>query len=144
MVDGWQPLEEDDLQWKTTFSGRWPSVEDDLRWKTTCGGRWSAVEDDLQRKMTFAGSLHGAYSALRYFFLQRCNATCCYCSAQPTAKNQKRQDQAKLFRLKWKPNQTVLSLAVLNYSLLYNIVWLLHICMLSIITNRIVMHGGQG
>ena len=51
MHDAWCMMVEDNLQWKTTFGGRWPSVEDNLRgrrpsvgdslqWKTTFGGRW--------------------------------------------------------------------------------------------------------
>ena len=60
---------EDDLQWKTTFSGRLPLVEDDLQWKMTCGGKQPEMEDDLQWKTTFAGSLHAAYSALRHFLI---------------------------------------------------------------------------
>ena len=46
---------EDNLWWKTTFSGRQPSVEDNLRWKTTFSGRWPLVEDDLWWKMTCNG-----------------------------------------------------------------------------------------
>ena len=42
----------DSLQWKTTFSGRWPLVEYDLWWKTTFSGRRPSVEDDLWWKMT--------------------------------------------------------------------------------------------
>ena len=84
MVDGRQPLVEDNLQCKKTFSGRQPSVEDELCWrmtfggrqpslgdnlggKITFGGRQPSVEDDLQWKTTFIGSLHAAYSALRHF-----------------------------------------------------------------------------
>ena len=76
MVGGRQPSEEDNLWWKTTFGGRrplvedtfggrWPSVEDNLWWKTTHGGKRPSVEDE------FCGSLHAAYSTLRYF-LQCC------------------------------------------------------------------------
>ena len=44
---------EDNLQWKTTFSGRRPLVEDDLPKKTTFSGRQPLVEDDLRWKTTF-------------------------------------------------------------------------------------------
>ena len=46
---------EDDLWWKTTFSGRWDLVEDNLWWKRTFSGRQHLVEDDLRRKTTFDG-----------------------------------------------------------------------------------------
>ena len=72
---GRQPLLEDDLWWKTTFSGRGSfvgrqsSVEDNLWWRTTFGGRRPTVEDDLQWKTTFGGRryFHAAYYALRHF-----------------------------------------------------------------------------
>ena len=65
MVGGRQPLVEDNLQWKTTFGGRWPlmedtfggrqtSVEDDLWGKTTFGGRQPLLKDDLRWKTTFS------------------------------------------------------------------------------------------
>ena len=38
MVDGKQPLVEDDLWGKTIFGGRRPLVEDNLSWKMTFGG----------------------------------------------------------------------------------------------------------
>ena len=38
IFSGKEPLVEDELRWKTTFSERRVSVEDDLRWKTTFGG----------------------------------------------------------------------------------------------------------
>ena len=61
-------LVEDDLRWKTTFGGRWPSVEDSLLWKqpsveddvdddiwyrTTFFWRWPSLEDNLWWKTTF-------------------------------------------------------------------------------------------
>ena len=48
---------EDDLGWRTTFSGRQPLVEDNLGWKMTFGGRRPLVEDVLQWKTAFDGSL---------------------------------------------------------------------------------------
>ena len=44
MVDGRRPSVEDNLQWKTTFGGRWLSVEDNFWWKTTFSGRRPWVE----------------------------------------------------------------------------------------------------
>ena len=46
---------EGNIQWKTTFGERRPSVEDDLCWKTTFGGRRPSVEDDFWWKTTFDG-----------------------------------------------------------------------------------------
>ena len=46
---------EDDLRWKTAFSGRWPSAEDNLWCKTTFCARRSSVEDDFWWKTTFSG-----------------------------------------------------------------------------------------
>jgi hypothetical protein len=46
-------LNEFDLQWKTTSTGRSPPMEDDLQWKTTSNRRRPPIEDDLQWKMTF-------------------------------------------------------------------------------------------
>ena len=84
MVGGRWPSVEDDLCWKTTFSGRQTLVEDHLRWKLTFGGSrpsvveilwWktnlggirSLLEDELQWKMTFLGSLH--QGGIKYFVL---------------------------------------------------------------------------
>ena len=55
MVDGRQPLVEDDLWWKTIFGGRQPSVDDNLWWKTTFVGRQPWMEDNLSWKKTFSG-----------------------------------------------------------------------------------------
>ena len=60
---------EDDLRWKTAFSGRWPSAEDNLWCKTTFCARRSSVEDDFWWKTTFIArrlwvedNLHGRCS----------------------------------------------------------------------------------
>ena len=39
---------EDNLWWKTTFSGRQHSVEDNVQWNTNLGGRQPLVEDKLK------------------------------------------------------------------------------------------------
>ena len=49
----WQA--EDDLRWKTTFSGKRPQGEDDLWWKTTLCERQTLVEDNPRWKRTFGG-----------------------------------------------------------------------------------------
>ena len=85
---------EEDIRWKTTFSGRRTSVEEDLQWKTTFGGRQPLVEDNfwwawlnthsgflidtknietqrifwVQNYITYIFSLHAAYSALQHLF----------------------------------------------------------------------------
>ena len=46
---------EDDLWWKTTFSGRQSSVEDNLQWKMTFSGRQSLLEDDRRWKKALGG-----------------------------------------------------------------------------------------
>ena len=64
--DGRRLLMEDDLRWKTTLDGRYPSIkttfdgrrpsmEDDLQWKMTFDGRRPLMEDDLRWKMTLEG-----------------------------------------------------------------------------------------
>ena len=41
---------DDDLWWKTIFSGIRPLVEDGFQWKTTFGGRQPLGEDELRWK----------------------------------------------------------------------------------------------
>jgi hypothetical protein len=43
--NGWQTPVEDDLQWKTTYNQRRPPMEDNLQWKTTSNGRQPPMED---------------------------------------------------------------------------------------------------
>ena len=52
---GRQPSLEDDLRWKMTFSWIQPLVQNDLWWKTTFSGRRPLVEDGLRLKTTFGG-----------------------------------------------------------------------------------------
>ena len=49
------PLNEDDLQLKTTSNGKRTPLEEDNQWKMTSNGRRPLMEEDLQWNMTSNG-----------------------------------------------------------------------------------------
>ena len=67
---GRRPLMEDDLRWKTTFGKRQPSVEDILWWKMTFGGRHPSIEYNLRWKTSFGGRMFAYHTILYPFTLK--------------------------------------------------------------------------
>jgi hypothetical protein len=45
---------EDDLQWKMTFNGRYPSMEDDLQWKMNFENMIWKIEENQEENSSVA------------------------------------------------------------------------------------------